>query len=258
MEDFGYKKNDSDTKLPELAKKTFLVAATIFSIACFVYITINAYYYVYKDRDANVVLIKAPEGPIKVIHEEEIVKKQGSMQIDRSVYEDIFGNAKASSKNIKAKIRELPKPAIPPNTATKDSRLIKNSAAKKDKKNQSILVYSDSKEPKTAPTDLLTKTAGKRKTTVQKRRSNKRSVLVQIAAMASKKSAEDGWKKLNRFYPKLFSGLTPKIEEVDLGKRGVFYRLQIGNFFNQIEAEEFCNRYVAQAQKSRADCILVE
>jgi hypothetical protein len=45
---------------------------------------------------------------------------------------------------------------------------------------------------------------------------------------------------------------------VSLGKRGIFYRLQIGEFFNQIEAEEFCGKYVAQTKKSRADCIVVE
>ena len=48
------------------------------------------------------------------------------------------------------------------------------------------------------------------------------------------------------------------IEEADLGRRGVFYRLQIGDFFNQIDAEEFCTRFVSQAQKTRSDCIIVE
>jgi hypothetical protein len=83
-------------------------------------------------------------------------------------------------------------------------------------------------------------------------------VRVQVAAMTSKEAAQDNWKKLNRLYPDLFGDFKPFIEKVDLGKRGIFYRLQVGNFFNQVEAEEFCSRYVAKAQKSRADCIVVE
>ena len=76
--------------------------------------------------------------------------------------------------------------------------------------------------------------------------------------MTSVKSAEDYWVKLNEAYSRLLSSLDPYIEEVDLGKRGTFYRLQVGTFYNQIEAEEFCNKYVAKTHKTRADCIIVE
>ena len=76
--------------------------------------------------------------------------------------------------------------------------------------------------------------------------------------MSSKENCEEHWKKLSRLYPKVFSGTKYFIEEADLGRRGVFYRLQIGDFFNQIDAEEFCTRFVSQAQKTRSDCIVVE
>ena len=86
----------------------------------------------------------------------------------------------------------------------------------------------------------------------------KKYIRVQIAAMSSKELAEDQWKRLLRTHPNLFVNLRSAIQKVDLGKRGIFYRLQIGEFFNQIEAENFCQKYIAQVQKTRADCIVVE
>ncbi|MFM7620791.1 MAG: SPOR domain-containing protein [Alphaproteobacteria bacterium] len=86
----------------------------------------------------------------------------------------------------------------------------------------------------------------------------KKYIRVQIAAMSSKELAEDQWKRLLRTHPNLFVNLRSAIQKVDLGKRGIFYRLQIGEFFNQIEAENFCQKYISQAQKTRADCIVVE
>ena len=83
-------------------------------------------------------------------------------------------------------------------------------------------------------------------------------IRVQIAAMSSREMAEDQWKKLLRMNPDLFVNLRNVIQKVDLGKRGIFYRLQIGEFFNQIEAENFCQKYITQIQKTRADCIVVE
>ena len=45
---------------------------------------------------------------------------------------------------------------------------------------------------------------------------------------------------------------------MNLGKKGIFFRLQIGNFSDQVEAEGFCKKYILQMQKAKADCIVVE
>lgn len=294
MEDFGYKKDDAGSKFSDLTKRVFLIGATLFSIAFFGYVTLNAYYFVYQDKNSDIEIIKAEEGPIKVLEENNIENKD-ALQIDRSIYEDIFGNKKESLKG-NPKIRNAPEPVLPPKAAELDRRLIKSrdimlqesvpdiespaevrkAEAKKaeprapDNKNdkQKIIIYSETAKPvegAKAPTptqDLLTKTDGETRAVKAKptppTKSEKRAVHVQVAAMTSKSSAQEQWDKLNRLYPSLFSGLKSFTEEVNLGKRGVFYRLQIGNFYNQIEAEEFCNRYVAQTQKSKADCIVVE
>ncbi len=85
-----------------------------------------------------------------------------------------------------------------------------------------------------------------------------RIVRVQIAAMSSKSVAEANWQKLKTEHGKIFSKLKPFIEEINLGKKGSFYRLQVGNFFNQVEADEFCVKYINATQKNKADCIVVE
>ncbi len=85
-----------------------------------------------------------------------------------------------------------------------------------------------------------------------------RIVRVQIAAMSSKSVAEANWQKLKTEHSKIFNKLKPFIEEINLGKKGSFYRLQVGNFFNQVEADEFCIKYINATHKNKADCIVVE
>ncbi len=262
MDDFGYKKDESQSKFTEITKRSFLIGATLFSIACFIYITINAYYFVYQDgENGDIEVIKAEEGPIKVI--EEKVEEENKSQIDRTIYEDIFGSKTHRKETSNPKIYTAPAPALPPKNIEPDRRLIKETGSIGEvKKEQKIIVFSDSAKKEESNKDLLTKTDGREraeslaKTTPKK--SGTRTIRVQLAAMSSKKAANESWDKSSKLYPKLFSGLKPFIEEANLGKRGMFYRLQIGNFFNQIEAEEFCNKYVTQVKKSRGDCIIVE
>ncbi len=272
MEDFGYQKDDGQNHFPTLIKKTFLVCATLFSIACFIYITVSAYYFVYQEKNNDIETIKSPEGPIKVLEDEKNTNNGNSMQIDRSIYEDIFGNKKESLKQENAKIRNAPEPALPPKLPEMKAQLVKESAAivsekpttsatkKSEVKEQKIVVYSDQNKGTVPAKDLLTKTNGEERVAAVPvaKAMKKRAVRVQVAAMTSKNAAEENWSRLKRLYSNLFSGLEPFTEEVNLGKRGIFYRLQVGNFYNQIEAEEFCDRYVSQAKKTRADCIVVE
>ncbi len=264
MEDFGYSNQKDETAAGAVVKRAFLIGATLFSVACFVYVTINAYYFIYNEKNNNIETIKAAADPLKVMEEQE--SEQKSMQVDSSIYEDIFGNKKRKEKEIK--LRETAETALPPKV--KDVEEIdKKPAVKNAAKSGQIIVYSD-KEPESDNKILLNqKTSPKsnenieaaaqkpaaRSLTASK---NKKYVRVQIAALTSKNSANDYWENLQKLYPSLFSGLKYFAEEANLGKRGIFYRVQVGNFFDQIRAEEFCNKYVAQTKKSKADCIVVE
>ena len=253
MEDFGYQKNyDGDDRFSHILKRIFLSLAALFSVAAFIYVTVSAYNYVYEDKISEIKTVKSPKNPIKVIKEDS--PRQESMRIDHKIYEDIFGTKKSSKKVKTAKIKNSPAPAIPP-------KKVKKPSARKTKDSQKLIVFSEIKKDKNNK-DLLTKLDGDKRdnSAAKPRKSSKRKarVRVQVAAMSSNKSAQKTWRSLKRSYPTLFNNLEPFIKKVNLGKRGIFYRLQIGDFFNQVEAESFCRRYVAAAKKSKADCIIVE
>lgn len=248
MEDFGYKKTDDKTEVPGVAKRVLLGFATLFSIAIFIYITISAYYFVHQDKNSDIETIHSPEGPIKVVEKEQ----ENEIQVDHNIYEDIFGSKKSALKNKNVKIRANVEPALP----HKEESLVK-----KEKNEEKILVYSSEKKEPNKQVLTQNVDSEKRDNTApapKQKNTEKRIVRVQIAAMSSNEAAKQQWTKLNNSYSSLFSDLKPYVEKVDLGKRGIFYRLQIGNFPDQISAEKFCNRYVAQTQKSSADCIIVE
>lgn len=248
MEDFGYKKTNDKTEVPGVAKRVLLGFATLFSIAVFIYITISAYYFVHQDRNSDIETIRSPEGPIKVVEKEE----ESEIQVDHNIYEDIFGSKKGALKNKNVKIRASAEPALPHKEEV---------AVKKEKTEEKIVVYSSEKKEPTKQVLTQDIDSEKRDNTaaaLKQKNKEKRSIRVQIAAMSSNEAAKQQWARLENSYSSLFSGLKPYVEKVDLGKRGIFYRLQIGNFSDQISAEKFCNRYVAQTKKSSADCIIVE
>lgn len=255
MEDFGYSKNKNHDENLGIAKRVFLIAASLFSVACFIYVTINAYNFIYSDNK-NVETIESPSEPIKVVENNE---NNQDLTIDRSVYEDIFGNNKESLKDAKPTLRKVVQPAIPPVL----KKLTKENL--NDDEDEKIDIKDNSLEKTAVKTEKSVKTAEERRKNafLQKKekvivKPKKRAIKVQIAAMTSRKSAEDYWEKLNRIDRRIFSRLDPFIEEVDLGKRGIFYRLQIGIFFNQVDADKFCSKYVTKMRKTRADCIVVE
>ncbi len=275
MEDFGYVKDENKKDLSRLSRKIALSCATLFSISCFIYITINAYYYVYEE-ETNIETIKSPEGPIKVIEEDEVAIPGEGPHINNSIYEDIFGNKKESLAKAVPKIRISPQPAIPPknvdnvineNVPNFNNTDKETETQKQGRKQvaQPIIVFNDKPRETNGSQDFLTKGKTDQRNTNRKlsdqnldksKNDKRRFVRVQIAALTSKKSADDYWNKINN--SQLFSGLKPLTEEVNLGKKGIFYRLQIGNFSDQIEAENFCKRYTLQLHKNKADCIVVE
>jgi hypothetical protein len=233
--------------------------------------------------------------PIRVGIEDENNKNNENIQIDRTIYEDIFGNKKEAVKIDNSKVSNSSESALPPKKEFGDKNLMIN-------KNRPILVIgtpentnivnqnnennvidnkklsaenptpiapynnfdplenSNSLTQKNSSLDNNNDNISSNSTNskLPKNIERKKIVRVQIAAMSSREIAEDQWKKLLRINPDLFVNLRSIIQKVDLGKRGIFYRLQIGDFFNQIEAESFCQKYISQTQKTRADCIVVE
>ena len=291
MEDFGYQKDKRDGRSGNFNKQIFLALSTIASISLFIYITLTAYHFAYPD-DENVKLIKATQLPIRVGVEDENNKNSKNIQIDRTIYEDIFGNKKEAVKINNSKVSSTPESALPPKKefAEKNLTIDKNSlnarpqTPNNNNQNNENKIIDNKKFPGESPSPITSGenfapaennssltlknsnlennnenyTSNSSNSKLPKTIERKKIVRVQIAAMSSREIAEDQWKKLLRMNPDLFVNLRIVIQKVDLGKRGIFYRLQIGDFFNQIEAENFCQKYISQTQKSRADCIVVE
>lgn len=154
--------------------------------------------------------------------------KKEIVKIDDSIYEDIFGNKK---KQKKIKIKKKNKPPLPP-------------------KNKKTSAKNVSKKEKFKKTTYSKKTSK----TINGRRMSR----VQLAAMTSKNSAIRFLEITKSKYSSIFSGLDGYIQEVDLGKRGIFFRVQVGEFYDQIRAENFCKKYLAASQKTRSDCIVID
>ena len=78
--------------------------------------------------------------------------------------------------------------------------------------------------------------------------------VVQLAALKVKDSARPAWARLQKAHPALLGERVLAIQEVDLGERGVFYRVQAGFFAERAEALDLCNSLKARGQ----DCLVVK
>jgi len=272
-EDFGYLKDEEQHKVAIIAKKALLLGSVLFSISCFVYITVNAYYFAYQDKDSNIRVIKSPAEPIKIMAEGEGVTVK---DIDKTIYDNIVGNrglARENFNNIKI-IEQATAPLVKNRNPdlVREGDLRNNYNQPSEKNNSAIIV--DQAQPIKARDEIMVYNSSQKdsmnnrkdgvndaslKSATRNVQQNLRGLSrVQVAALSSRKSAVEYWSKLSRDYPSLVSHLNYFISEVNLGKKGTFYRLQIGNFRNQVDAEEFCRKFISQSGKSRADCIIVE
>jgi hypothetical protein len=71
---------------------------------------------------------------------------------------------------------------------------------------------------------------------------NSRSLFlaVQVGSYRSQQRALQGWHELQAKAPDVFQRLRPRIENVDLGSRGVFYRLKAGPMHSPAEQSDTC------------------
>ncbi|HVM80687.1 MAG TPA: SPOR domain-containing protein [Stellaceae bacterium] len=77
---------------------------------------------------------------------------------------------------------------------------------------------------------------------------------LQVASVKTEDGAKQEWERIRRQNTDLLGALSYKAERVDLGERGVFFRVQIGPIADGSEAERICG-----ALRSRnVGCILVK
>jgi cell division septation protein DedD len=78
--------------------------------------------------------------------------------------------------------------------------------------------------------------------------------VVQLAALRAKDRARPAWLRLQKLHPTLLSDRELTIQQVDLGDRGIFFRVQAGFFAARAGARDLCNALKARGQ----DCLVVK
>ncbi len=76
--------------------------------------------------------------------------------------------------------------------------------------------------------------------------------VVQLASLPSQGAADQTWSRVASRYSDLMGGFTKDVQPVDLGAKGVFYRLRIGYFGSRNDAASFCQTLKARGQ----DCLV--
>ncbi len=73
--------------------------------------------------------------------------------------------------------------------------------------------------------------------------------VVQVASVRSRGAADDVWTGVSKkFDDVLVSGLYSDIVEVDLGDKGIFYRLRIAGLSDKAAARQLCSQFKARGQ----------
>ena len=78
--------------------------------------------------------------------------------------------------------------------------------------------------------------------------------VVQLASLRSKDGAAPAWARMKSAHPALLGDRELAIQRVDLGDRGIFYRVQAGFFADRAGARELCTALKARGQ----DCLVAK
>lgn len=76
--------------------------------------------------------------------------------------------------------------------------------------------------------------------------------MVQVAATRSRALARSTFGDMQKKYSELLNGRDPLILRIDLGSKGIFYRVNIGGFSSRDDANTFC----ASLKKAGQDCLV--
>lgn len=71
---------------------------------------------------------------------------------------------------------------------------------------------------------------------------------IHLASYRSTKQAEQGWAQLKRAHQNILSGLSHTIMEINLGSKGIYFRLIAGPYSSGSEAKDVCGRLKSRRQ----------
>jgi len=253
--DFLLKSNDKKPKNKETtAKRIALIVGAVVTFICFIFIVIASYRFVNtKPLPTDVPLIRAKTHKIKIIPKNQ--KKSNINNLDIEIYNNISNDSpelsekellvvKSSEKLVNEEGIDLEKKI---NEISDEGMSIAQNNIKK--KEQKDVLYQ--KLEKDLNNKMLIKN-------IKEGKALKPSIKVQLAALKSKSAAVAYWKNIQKKDPSFFNNKFVFFEKIDLKQKGVFYRLQVGNFNNVIEAKDFCKQYTSSSEKRSSDCIIIK
>ncbi len=80
------------------------------------------------------------------------------------------------------------------------------------------------------------------------------SYVVQLASLKARDGTAPAWARLKKAHPKLLGNKELTVQRIDLGGRGVFYRVQAGFFSDRASANALCRALKARRQ----DCLVLK
>lgn len=69
---------------------------------------------------------------------------------------------------------------------------------------------------------------------------------LQIGSYKSEQEAADAWSAAKRTHATIFESLSPNVKKVDLGERGIWFRLRVAPFSDKSAADAACDRLKAE------------
>lgn len=270
MEDFSFKFENikEGNKYIKIIKIVLLVLVFVVSLLILIKIIKMVTGNSSSENTDSVVLIKAESSSLK-----RVPNEKGGLNIenlDIGVYDVIDDQDK---DNVKSKVNKEQKIEIKNNDAINTDDLsdqailvdkvetinqpVENFDFNNGKNNTNITINKD-EGVKTNLNDLQKLGNNSLIKNLKNKKYIKPGIRVQLLAVKSRKTIENFWEELLSKYNSLFKDKSYYIEKIDLNPTTSIYRLQVGMFSNNEEANLFCQKYIEIASKTKVDCIVVK
>ena len=95
-------------------------------------------------------------------------------------------------------------------------------------------------------------------TTIKETENDRSYFKAQLVALKNKQQAHNFIETTKKQCNSLLKSLNIFIFEIDLGEKGIFYRVQVGNFNTRADALRFCNEYLKITTGDLTNCMVVK
>jgi hypothetical protein len=233
------------------AQKNVLIIVTLLFVAIFIFIIVKSYKISKTKNDIDSLpTIKSNVRVIKTKNEVKELKVETS-----SFYESLKNNQEEKKIKIVNKNKEM---ATIDDNFVLDSKINKivdddafvdNNGVVIDENIKEIVINEKTEAKNTDVTNREKKTIGLNANNYYK---------AQLIALKNQQQAKNFVNMVKKMYGSLLKNLDVFIVEIDLMEKGVFYRVQVGNFNTKDDATDFCRNYLKDNDKNITNCIVVK